>query len=39
MAISHIIIAIIVGLFEDDWAAHSTAGWVAVAFVYFFIGR
>ncbi|KAJ2957366.1 hypothetical protein NQZ79_g6916 [Umbelopsis isabellina] len=39
MAISHIIIAIIVGLFENDWPAHTTAGWVAVAFVYFFIGN
>ncbi|GAB5590991.1 hypothetical protein Unana1_05891 [Umbelopsis nana] len=39
MAISHIIIAIIVGLFENDWAHHSTEGWVAVAFVYFFIAN
>ncbi|CAM0134779.1 hypothetical protein VKS41_000667 [Umbelopsis sp. WA50703] len=39
MAISHIIIAIIVGLFENDWAAHTTQGWVAVAFVYFFIAN
>lgn len=39
MAISHIIIAIIVGLFENDWPAHTTEGWVAVAFVYFFIGK
>jgi len=37
MASSHIIIAIIVGLFYTDWADHSTEAWVAVAFVYFFI--
>jgi MFS family permease len=39
MASSHIIIAIIVGLFDTDWADHSTEAWVAVAFVYFFIGK
>ena len=33
MAISHIIIAILVGKFSSNWPAHRAEGWVSVAFL------
>ena len=30
MGLSHLSIALLVKLFEDDWASHPTAVWVAV---------
>jgi len=36
MASSHIIIALLVSQFEDDWASHSVAGWIAIACLYTF---
>ncbi|BCS24187.1 sugar porter family MFS transporter [Aspergillus puulaauensis] len=33
MAISHIIIAVLVGLYSSNWAAHQTQGWVSAAFL------
>lgn len=35
MTIAHLIIAILVGKFSDDWPAHRSAGWISVAFVSF----
>lgn len=37
MAISHIIIAILVGKFDSNWPAHRTQGWVSVAFLLFYM--
>lgn len=37
MAISHIIIAVLVGKFDKDWPAHRTQGWVSVAFLLFYM--
>jgi sugar porter (SP) family MFS transporter len=37
MCISHLIIAVMVGRFSYDWAAHPTEGWVAVAFLFFYM--
>lgn len=34
MFISHFVIAVLVGLFSDDWAAHRTQGWVSAAFLF-----
>ncbi|KAI9492037.1 general substrate transporter [Zychaea mexicana] len=34
-----IIIAVIVGMFSDDWENHTKEGWVAVVFVYIFIAN
>ncbi|RUS28736.1 general substrate transporter [Jimgerdemannia flammicorona] len=39
LAISQIVIAILVGLYSSDWPAHTAQGWVAVAFVYFYIAN
>ncbi|KIM71935.1 hypothetical protein PILCRDRAFT_830062 [Piloderma croceum F 1598] len=36
MASSHVITALLVSQFEDDWGAHSTAAWLAVASLYTF---
>jgi len=36
MALSHVIIALLVSQFEDDWASHPAAGWIAVACLYTF---
>ncbi|KAL4970490.1 sugar porter family MFS transporter [Aspergillus stella-maris] len=33
MSISHIVIAVLVGLFSSNWAAHQTEGWVSAAFL------
>ncbi|KAJ5662691.1 hypothetical protein N7462_011617 [Penicillium macrosclerotiorum] len=37
MAVSHIIIAILVGLYSSNWAAHQTQGWVSAAFLLFYM--
>lgn len=36
MAISHFIVAGIVGAYSDNWPEHRAAGWVAVVFVWFY---
>ncbi|KEF61143.1 uncharacterized protein A1O9_02708 [Exophiala aquamarina CBS 119918] len=36
MACSHFVVAGITGAYSDDWPAHRAAGWVAVAFVWFY---
>ncbi|KAL4895131.1 general substrate transporter [Aspergillus ambiguus] len=33
MTISHVIIAILVGLYSENWPAHRPQGWVSVAFL------
>ena len=33
MGFSHLFIALLVKLFEDDWASHSAAAWIAVGCV------
>ena len=37
MTISHVIIAILVGLFSSNWPAHRPEGWVSVAFLLFYM--
>ena len=37
MTISHFIIAILVGLYSNDWPAHRPEGWVSVAFLLFYM--
>ena len=37
MTISHMIIAILVGKFENNWPAHRPAGWASVAFLLFYM--
>ncbi|CAO3616982.1 unnamed protein product [Cunninghamella blakesleeana] len=37
LTVAMVIVAVIVGKFEDDWASHSREGWVAVAFIYIYI--
>lgn len=37
MAISHFIVAAILGQFQDQFATHTAAGWVAVVFVWLFV--
>ncbi|OZJ05111.1 hypothetical protein BZG36_01380 [Bifiguratus adelaidae] len=37
LTISHVIIAIMIGLYSSDWPAHAAQGWVAVAFIYVYI--
>lgn len=37
MTLSHFIIAILVGLFSSNWAAHRPEGWVSVAFLLFYM--
>ncbi|KAH8201274.1 hypothetical protein TruAng_004591 [Truncatella angustata] len=37
MALSHMIIAILVGKFSYDWPGHTTEGWVSVAFLMIFM--
>ncbi|KAJ4481051.1 MFS monosaccharide transporter [Lentinula aciculospora] len=36
MTFSHFSISILIVLFSSDWAAHSTAAWIGVGFVYLF---
>jgi MFS family permease len=37
MTISHVIIAVLVGLFSNNWPAHRPQGWVSVAFLLFYM--
>lgn len=37
MAISHIIIAVLVGKFSSDWPNHRAEGWTGVAFLLFYM--
>ncbi|KAA8642656.1 sugar porter family MFS transporter [Aspergillus tanneri] len=37
MAISHIIIAALVGLYSSNWSAHETQGWVSAAFLLIYM--
>ncbi|KAJ5585485.1 Major facilitator superfamily domain general substrate transporter [Penicillium hispanicum] len=37
MAISHVIIAILVGLYSSNWEAHKVEGWVSAAFLLFYM--
>lgn len=37
MTVSHVIIAILVGKFSDNWPAHRAAGWTSVAFLLFYM--
>jgi len=37
MAISHIIIAALVGIYSDNWPAHRAQGWTSVAFLLFYM--
>ncbi|KAI8086109.1 general substrate transporter [Halteromyces radiatus] len=34
-----VIVAAIVGVYEDDWPNHIAQGWVSVAFIYFYIAN
>ncbi|KAF7555418.1 hypothetical protein G7046_g6568 [Stylonectria norvegica] len=38
MLVSMIIAAVIVGKFSHDWTTHAGAGWVAVAFIWIYVG-
>ncbi|KAJ5822966.1 General substrate transporter [Penicillium robsamsonii] len=37
MAVSHIIIAALVGIFSSDWPSHKAEGWTSVAFLLFYM--
>ncbi|OXN04757.1 hypothetical protein V6000_001179 [Aspergillus fumigatus] len=37
MTVSHVIIAVLVGLFSNNWPAHRPQGWVSVAFLLFYM--
>ncbi|KAA8644203.1 hypothetical protein EYZ11_004674 [Aspergillus tanneri] len=37
MAISHIIISVLVGLFSENWPAHRPQGWASVAMLLFYM--
>nr|CBS32700.1 hexose transporter [Colletotrichum graminicola] len=37
MTISHTAIAILVGLYSNDWPSHTTQGWVSVAFLLLYM--
>jgi MFS family permease len=37
MTIAHVVIAVLVGLYYNDWTDHQTQGWVAVAFLFFYM--
>ena len=37
MAISHIIIAALVGIYSDDWPSHKAEGWTSVAFLLLYM--
>ncbi|POR36844.1 Uncharacterized protein TPAR_02970 [Tolypocladium paradoxum] len=37
MIISHLIISVLVGLYQDSWESHKAQGWVSVAFLLFFM--
>ncbi|WQF84389.1 Putative major facilitator, sugar transporter, major facilitator superfamily [Colletotrichum destructivum] len=37
MTISHTVIAVLVGLYSNDWPNHTTQGWVSVAFLLLYM--
>lgn len=37
MTISQAVIAILVGLYSNDWPSHTTQGWVSVAFLLMYM--
>ncbi|KAH8704010.1 putative MFS monosaccharide transporter [Talaromyces proteolyticus] len=37
MALSHIIIAVLVGLYNKEWPTHRAQGWISVAFLLFYM--
>lgn len=37
MTISHVVIAVLVGLYFDSWGDHKDKGWVAVAFLFLYM--
>lgn len=37
MAISHIIVAILVGLYNNDWPGHRGQGWTSAAFLFVYM--
>ncbi|KAI0423447.1 arabinose-proton symporter [Xylaria sp. FL1042] len=37
MFVAHFIIAVLVGLYSNNWAAHSDKAWVSVAFLFFYM--
>lgn len=37
MFISHCIIAVLVGLYSQDWPSHTTEGWTSVAFLLIYM--
>ncbi len=37
MTVAHVVIAVLVGLYYHDWTDHQTQGWVAVAFLFFYM--
>ncbi len=37
MFISHLVIAILVGKFSNDWPSHRTASWLSVGFLFFYM--
>ena len=37
MFLSHLIIAILVGLYSSSWETHKTQGWVSAAFLFFYM--
>lgn len=37
MFVSHLIIAVLVGKFSDDWQHHRPEGWASVAFLFFYM--
>ncbi|CRG84569.1 putative quinate permease [Talaromyces islandicus] len=37
MAISHIIIAVLVGLYDNDWPGHRGQGWTSAAFLFVYM--
>ncbi|KAJ5741360.1 hypothetical protein N7533_010769 [Penicillium manginii] len=37
MFISHFVIAVLVGKYQDSWPEHTAAGWASVAFLLFFM--
>ncbi|KAM5343408.1 hypothetical protein ACJ41O_011945 [Fusarium nematophilum] len=37
MIVSHFIISVLVGKYQNSWESHKTEGWVSVAFLFFFM--
>lgn len=37
MAIAHIVIAVLVGLYSYDWPSHTGQGWASVALLLFYM--